>query len=163
MVNTAAGLPQGGKSAGNVNVNARPHPMSLGKKRSGGKHIGNVGKPMNLQGKPASLSALKKKRTKPGVKALKEIKLFQKTTDPCFRKGPFFKLFKQELNKQAEGSKFTNGVRLNKSAVAAVQEGLEHYLVKLGEDTLLLAIHGKRITIKPKDVQLARRVRGETT
>lgn len=162
MVNTAAGLPQGGKSGGNVNVTARPHPMSLGKKRAGGKHVGNVGKPMNLQGKPASLSALKKK-TKPGVKALKEIRLFQKTTDLCLRKGPFFKLLKQELNKQAEGNKFTNGVRLNKYAAVAAQEGLEQYLIKLMEDTLLLGIHAKRITIKPKDVQLARRVRGETT
>ncbi|KAJ0793129.1 putative transcription factor Hap3/NF-YB family [Helianthus annuus] len=47
------------------------------------------------------------------------------------------------------------------SAVAALQEAAEAYLVGLFEDTNLCAIHAKRVMIMPKDMQLARRIRGE--
>ncbi|CAH1443185.1 unnamed protein product [Lactuca virosa] len=47
------------------------------------------------------------------------------------------------------------------SVVAALQEASEAYLVGLFEDTNLCAIHAKRVTIMPKDMQLARRIRGE--
>ena len=47
------------------------------------------------------------------------------------------------------------------SAVLALQEASEAYLVGVFEDTNLCAIHAKRITITPKDMQLARRIRGE--
>ena len=43
----------------------------------------------------------------------------------------------------------------------ALQEASEAYLVSLFEDTNLAAIHAKRVTIQPKDLQLARRLRGE--
>ncbi|RWW67908.1 hypothetical protein BHE74_00024603 [Ensete ventricosum] len=46
-------------------------------------------------------------------------------------------------------------------AVLALQEAAEAYLVGLFEDTNLCAIHAKRVTIMPKDIQLARRIRGE--
>jgi histone H3 len=42
-----------------------------------------------------------------------------------------------------------------------LQEAAEAYLVGLFEDTNLCAIHAKRVTIMPKDIQLARRIRGE--
>jgi histone H3 len=45
--------------------------------------------------------------------------------------------------------------------VLALQESAEVYLVGLFEDTNLAAIHAKRVTIQPKDIQLARRIRGE--
>ena len=44
----------------------------------------------------------------------------------------------------------------------ALQEASEAYLVRLFEDMNLCAIHAKRVTIMPKDIQLARRIRGET-
>ena len=47
------------------------------------------------------------------------------------------------------------------SAVMALQEAAEAYLVGLFEDTNLCAIHAKRVTIMPRDMQLARRIRGE--
>ena len=50
---------------------------------------------------------------------------------------------------------------LGSSAVLALQEAAEAYLVGLFEDTNLCAIHAKRVTIMPKDIQLARRIRGE--
>ena len=48
------------------------------------------------------------------------------------------------------------------SALLALQEATEAYLVKLFEDMNLCTIHAKRVTIMPKDIQLARRIRGET-
>jgi len=45
--------------------------------------------------------------------------------------------------------------------IVAFQEASEAYLVGLFEDTNLCAIHAKRVTIMPKDIQLARRIRGE--
>jgi histone H3/H4 len=52
-------------------------------------------------------------------------------------------------------------VRFQPNAVLALQEASEAYLVGLFEDTNLCAIHAKRVTIMPKDIQLARRIRGE--
>merc|ERR1711952_175830 len=51
-------------------------------------------------------------------------------------------------------------LRFQSSAVMALQEASEAYLVGLFEDTNLCAIHAKRVTIMPKDIQLARRIRG---
>ncbi|KAH0853560.1 hypothetical protein HID58_093078, partial [Brassica napus] len=56
---------------------------------------------------------------------------------------------------------FKTDLRFQSSAVAALQEAAEAYLVGLFEDTNLCAIHAKRVTIMPKDIQLARRIRGE--
>eukprot|EP00798_Chlamydomonas_sp_ICE-L_P027392 gene27392-biopygen3236 len=56
---------------------------------------------------------------------------------------------------------FKTDLRFQSSAVLALQEAAEAYLVGLFEDTNLAAIHAKRITIMPKDIQLARRIRGE--
>uniref|UniRef100_M4EPP3 small monomeric GTPase n=2 Tax=Brassica campestris TaxID=3711 RepID=M4EPP3_BRACM len=55
---------------------------------------------------------------------------------------------------------FKTDLRFQSSAVAALQEAAEAYLVGLFEDTNLCAIHAKRVTIMPKDIQLARRIRG---
>ena len=52
-------------------------------------------------------------------------------------------------------------LRFQSSAVMALQEAAEAYLVSLFEDTNLCAIHAKRVTIQSKDIQLARRLRGE--
>nr|CAD1822541.1 unnamed protein product [Ananas comosus var. bracteatus] len=56
---------------------------------------------------------------------------------------------------------FKTDLRFQSHAVLALQEAAEAYLVGLFEDTNLCAIHAKRVTIMPKDIQLARRIRGE--
>jgi histone H3/H4 len=53
------------------------------------------------------------------------------------------------------------GLRFQSSAILAVQEATEAQMVNLFADTCLCAIHGRRVTIMPKDIQLARRLRGE--
>ncbi|KAL6626256.1 hypothetical protein ACP70R_029982 [Stipagrostis hirtigluma subsp. patula] len=56
---------------------------------------------------------------------------------------------------------FKTDLRFQSSAVAALQEAAEAYLAGLLEETNLCAIHAKRVTITPKDIQLGRRIRGE--
>lgn len=53
------------------------------------------------------------------------------------------------------------GIRWQSNAVLALQEACEAYLVHLLEDTNLCAIHARRVTIMQKDIQLARRIRGQ--
>ena len=56
---------------------------------------------------------------------------------------------------------FKTDLRFQGSSVLALQEACEAYIIGLFEDTNLCALHAKRVTIMPKDVQLARRIRGE--
>jgi histone H3 len=58
-------------------------------------------------------------------------------------------------------TEFKNDLRFQGTAILALQEATEAYVVSLFEDTNLAAIHAKRVTIMPKDIQLARRIRGE--
>ena len=46
-------------------------------------------------------------------------------------------------------------------AIMALQEAAEAYLVAILENANLCAIHARRVTIMPKDVQLTQRLRGE--
>ena len=94
-------------------------------------------------------------RYRPGTVALRDIRRYQKSTELLIRKAPFQRLVKeisQDLDKR---------LRWQSSAILALQESAEAYLVDLFEDTNLCAIHAKRVTIMPKDIQLARRIRGE--
>ena len=94
-------------------------------------------------------------RYRPGTVALREIRKFQKSTDLLIRKLPFQRVVR-EIAQQ-----FKSDLRFQSQAVLALQEASEAYLVGLFEDTNLCAIHAKRVTIFPKDMQLSRRIRGE--
>lgn len=91
----------------------------------------------------------------PGTVALREIRRYQKSTDLLIRKLPFQRLVREIAQD------FKNDLRFQGAAILALQEASESYLVSLFEDTNLCAIHTKRVTIMPKDIQLARRIRGE--
>ena len=95
------------------------------------------------------------RRYRPGTLALREIRKFQKSTDLLIRKLPFQRLVREIA------TNYKSGLRFQIQAVLALQEASEAYLVKLFEDTNLCAIHAKRVTIMPKDLSLARRIRGE--
>lgn len=94
-------------------------------------------------------------RYRPGTVALREIRRFQKSTDLLIRKAPFQRLVRQIAQT------IKSDLRFQSTAVLALQEASEAYLVGLFEDTNLCALHAKRVTIMPKDLQLARRIRGE--
>ena len=94
-------------------------------------------------------------RYRPGTVALREIRRYQKATDLLIRKAPFQRLVREIAQS------FKSDLRFQSTAVLALQEAAEAYLIGLFEDTNLCAIHAKRVTIMPKDLQLARRIRGE--
>ncbi|KAJ7833971.1 histone-fold-containing protein, partial [Mycena olivaceomarginata] len=102
-------------------------------------------------------------RFRPGTVALREIRKYQKTTESLIRKRPFQRLVK-EISQDMKAPLTLNlqkVVRFQSSALTALQEAAEAYLVSLFEDTNLAAIHAKRITVQRKDLALARRLRGE--
>jgi histone H3 len=104
---------------------------------------------------PATGGVKKPHRYRPGTVALREIRRYQKSTDLLIRKLPFQRLVREIAQD------FKSDLRFQGSAVLALQEAAEAYLVGLFEDTNLCSIHAKRVTIMPKDIQLARRIRGE--
>jgi histone H3 len=104
---------------------------------------------------PPTGGVKKPHRYRPGTVALREIRRYQKSTELLIRKLPFQRLVREIAQD------FKADLRFQSSAIAALQESTEAYLVGLFEDTNLCAIHAKRVTIFPKDIQLARRIRGE--
>lgn len=98
-----------------------------------------------------------KKKFRPGVKALKEIRHYQ-TVDPdslLLRKLPFARLVRE-----IQSCICLKERRWTAQALLAIQTAAEAHLVGLMEDTLLCTVHAKRVTIMVKDMQLARRIRG---
>lgn len=97
----------------------------------------------------------KPQRYRPGTVALREIRRYQKSTELLMRRLPFQRLVREIA------ADYHTDVRFQASALSALQEAAEQYLVGLFEDTNLCALHAKRVTIMPKDIQLARRIRTE--
>jgi histone H3 len=104
---------------------------------------------------PSTGGVKKPHRYRPGTVALREIRRYQKSTELLIRKLPFQRLVREIAQD------FKTDLRFQSSAIGALQEASEAYLVGLFEDTNLAAIHAKRVTIQPKDIQLATRLRGE--
>jgi len=94
-------------------------------------------------------------RYRPGTIALREIRKYQNSTNLLIRKLPFQRLVREIAQE------YMLDLRFQSTAILALQEAAEAYLIGLFEDTNLCAIHAKRVTIQPKDMQLARRIRGE--
>ena len=104
---------------------------------------------------PGGGGVKKPHRYRPGTVALRQIRRYQKSTELLIRKLPFQRLVREIAQE------FKSDLRFQHTAVLALQEAAESYLVGIFEDTNLCAIHAKRITILPKDICLARRIRGE--
>ena len=103
---------------------------------------------------PATGGVKKPHRYRPGTVAMREIRKYQKSTDLLIRKLPFQRLVRDIAHE------FKNDLRFQGSAILALQEASEAFLVSLFEDTNLLCLHAKRVTIQAKDLALARRIRG---
>ena len=104
---------------------------------------------------PAMGGIKKPHRFRPGTVAIREIRKYQRSTDLLIRKLPFQRLVKDLAHEKSPE------LRFQRTAMLALQEAVEAYLVGLFEDTNLCAIHAKRVTIMVRDVKLARRIRGE--
>lgn len=129
-------------------------------KQSARKSTGGKAPRKQLATKAARKSAAVEKvhkphRYRPGTVALREIRKYQKSTDLLIRKLPFQRLVREIAQD------FKLDLRFQSSAILALQEACEAYIVGLFEDSNLCAIHGRRVTVQPRDVQLARRIRGD--
>ena len=104
---------------------------------------------------PATGGVKKPHRYRPGTVALRDIRRYQKSTDLLIPKIPFQRVVREIVKS------WLIEIRFQESAILALQEAAEAYMIGLFEDTNLCAIHAKRVTVMPKDIQLARRIRGE--
>lgn len=120
--------------------------LSKGRKRPASAADGAVGK------------TRRKHRFRPGTVALREIRRYQKGTELLLRKLPFQRLVREIAQEMAPG---TGDLRFQASAIAALQEAAEMFLVETFDQANLCAIHAKRVTIFPKDLELARRLAGK--
>ena len=112
-------------------------------------------KPLWNRGAGQPAAPKKPRRYRPGTVALREIHRYQKMTELLIRRLPFQRLVREIAQDFKGRLNFASGT------ILALQEVAEAYLVGLIEDTNLCAIHAKHITIMPKDIQLARSIRGE--
>ena len=96
----------------------------------------------------------KKRRGRPGAAALREIRKYQKSTEPVIPKLPFQRLVKEIA------LEYRPDVRFRPQAIMALHEAAEDHLVRMFKDASLCATHAHRKTIEPRDIQLARRIRG---
>ncbi|KAM9591766.1 histone H3-like centromeric protein A [Morphnus guianensis] len=105
---------------------------------------------------PSPLRAPRPRRRRPGQRALQEIRKYQSSTRLLLRPGPFARLVREIC------LLFTRGVdyRWQRMALVALQEAAEAFVVRLLEDAYLCSLHARRVTLYPKDLQLARRLRG---
>ena len=118
-----------------------------------------VTKPLRKGGvvvEPSGTMLIKKScHYQPRTRVLMEIQHFQKSTELLIQKRPFYQLVMEVL--QAEKSWFI----IQASAVMALHETSEAYLIHLLEDSHICTIHVKRITIMPKDIYLTKQIHGE--
>ena len=97
---------------------------------------------------------VKRHRYRAGTAALRDIRHFQGSTALLIRKLPFQRLVREIAQD------FKTDLRFQSVAILCLQEAVEAYLVGLFDDANLCAIHARRVTIMPKDILLARRIRG---
>ena len=93
---------------------------------------------------------------RPSTKVLQEIRRYQVSTDLLLPRSPFHRIV-QEITFQLTGKAF---IRFQGAAMCALQEAAEVFLTGMFEESYLLAIHARRVTLMVRDVQLAMRIRG---
>lgn len=114
-------------------------PTTVGRKRVPAKDVAGPSKP--------------KRRYRPGTKALREIRKFQKTTHQLLARAGFTRLVREIA------SEFKTDARFTRSALEALQEGSEAFLVQAFQDFQHLAEHGNRVTVMLKDIDAAKKLR----
>lgn len=104
---------------------------------------------------PSKKNGVKKKpyKYRPGTVALREIRKYQKSSELLIKKLPFQRLIRELA------AEFKTDLRFRSTSLEALQEAGESFLTGIFEDSNLLGIHAKRVTIQPKDIQLCQRIR----
>ena len=137
-----------------ANTKKVPPALRVAKENANARMTGANATP---QGYYKSSEKQKKFKWKPGTRALREIRFYQKSTALLLRRIPFLRLIREVAQD------FKMDLRFTADATYTLQCASEDYLVRLFEDSNLCAIHAKRVTIMPKDIQLAWRIWGERT
>ena len=124
------------------------------RKYTGGKAPSKQLAVRKLKSAPIAGGVKKHHRYRPGTVALREIRKYQRSCDLLLAQLPFQRLVREVAYD------YCNNFRFQRAAIKILQEATEAYMVELFEDANLLAASAKRVTIMPKDIQLARRLRG---
>lgn len=90
----------------------------------------------------------------PGTRALCEIRKYQRTSELLIPKRPFQRLVREVA------AEVRRDLRIQSTPAEALQHAVEDYILQVFEDCVLCAVHAKRVTVKPNDLQLAMRIRG---
>jgi len=152
---------------------ARVKPSKAARKTVAGKRVSakaakkqlplnqSVNKNRSTKSAPATGGVKKPHRYRPGTVALREIRRYQKSTDLLIPKMPFQKLIREitQGKKREDGTEW----RWQGTAILASHTAAEDYLTVQLEDANVCALHTKRCTVMPKDIQLVRRIKGEET
>ena len=137
-----------------ANMKKMPPALRVAKENANARMTGPNATPQGYY-KPSEKQ--KKFKWKPGTRALWEIRFYQKSTALLLRRIPFLCLIWEAAQD------FKTDLRFTADATYTLQCTSEDYLVRLFEDSNLCAIHTKHVTIMPKDIQLAQRIRGKRT
>ena len=144
-----------------ADVQERRAPMKPATKKMpfGGKQLCKHISHKTLRHKTVTGGIKKTHRYHPGLLALQEIRRYQQSTESLIRRTPFNKLIK-EISQEyriCPNGPGTPSVQVcfQSTALAALQETAENFLVGLFEDVNLLAVHAKRVTVMPCDIRLA--------
>mmetsp|Transcript_58509 Transcript_58509/g.163156 ORF Transcript_58509/g.163156 Transcript_58509/m.163156 type:complete len:141 (+) Transcript_58509:97-519(+) len=98
------------------------------------------------------------RRCTPGLRALEEIRYYQRDTQLLIDKSSFQRVVREICSQLSEAS-----LRFESQALLALQEGAEEFLVGLFADANLCAIHARRVTLMSRDLLLTCRLRGVDT
>ncbi|ETN78321.1 core histone H2A/H2B/H3/H4 [Necator americanus] len=94
-----------------------------------------------------------KRRYRPGARALLNIRKLQKSTCHLIPKSSF-----QRVVREVAADLYGPTYRFTVGALSALQEISEAFLVRLFDDANTCAVHRKRVTLLPSDMQLVRRL-----
>ena len=112
--------------------------------------------PVKTPRNPPTGHVPKKRRYRPGTRALLQIRKYQKSTELLIRKLPFQRLVREVVQEMFK----TKSYRFQSTAILALQEASEDFLVRMFSQCNDICIHGKRVTVQDKDVQLWKRLFG---
>lgn len=113
-----------------------------------------VAKPAAEKVQVATEATGEKRKTRPGTKALREIRKYQKSTGDLLQRGPFKRMLKGMVKEASKGEPY----QMQEGARNALQQAAESFITQLFGDANLFAIHAKRVTVTPKDIEMAQKV-----
>jgi len=136
-------MPKAKNAASKISSKAKKRSMAVAKKAGATKKTA-----------PAA-GGRKKPRMRAGTVALREIRRYQKSISTILPRAPFQRVVKEVARPMDSDLRFAS------QAIQALQEAAEAYLVGIFEDANMCCLHANRVTLMKKDMDLARRIRGD--